>query len=221
MTLVQSFSGICQGPKRLGGNYFVTQVIFGTSWSLKLISYAPTKLDSVTFQGYFWILFLTKPLFFCLIVSVVDVNLNFLFEQHLSCLIGQYLLLPRLPPPCPEDTSNQLYRDFTRGQQAWISPGCYEHDPWLLSQEIKGKQDRKNFQDVLFPTRQLKTVVTGLNPNSKLSALQVLFFGLRSFQNSTLWLVDSYGFERAWKMILMVVVVYFYFKNKQQRRSMM
>ena len=103
-----------------------------------------TKQDSCTFQRYF---------------------LNFLFEQHLSCLIGQYLLLPCLPPPPPEDTNNQLQRDFTKGQQAWISPGCYEHDPWLLSQEIKGKQDRKNFQDVLFPTRQLKTIVTALNPN--------------------------------------------------------
>ena len=139
-----------------------------------------TKQDSCTFQGYF---------------------LNFLFEQHLSCLIGQYLLLPRLPPPRPEDTSNQHYRDFTKGQKAWISPGCYEDDPWLLSQEIIGKQDQKNFQDVLFPTGQLKTIVTALNPTSKLSALQVLFSGLRSFQNSTLWLVDCYGFERPRKII--------------------
>ena len=68
MTLVQSFSGICQGPVRLGGNYFVSQVIFGTSQALKLISYTPTKLDSVTLQGYFWI-FLQNPCFlFCFLL---------------------------------------------------------------------------------------------------------------------------------------------------------
>ena len=69
MTLVQSFSGICQGPVRLGGNYFVSQVIFGTSQALKLISYTPTKLDSVTFQGDLDF-FVTKPrvFLFCLFV---------------------------------------------------------------------------------------------------------------------------------------------------------
>ena len=105
-----------------------------------------TKQDSDIFCGYF---------------------LNFLFHEHHSCLIGQYLLLPRLPPPRPEDTSDQLYRAVTKGREVWISPGCYEHDPWLHSQEIKGKQDQKNFQDVPFPALKLETIVTALNSNQQ------------------------------------------------------
>ena len=37
------------------------------------------------------------------------------------------------PPPHPDDTSNQLYRSVTKGREAGISAGYYEHDPWLLS----------------------------------------------------------------------------------------
>ena len=95
MTLVQSFSGICQGPIRLGGNYFVTQVIFGTSQALKiLISYTHTKLDSVTFQGYFWILFFYKaPVFVCLFVFVVVV-LFYAPRLFLQEVISSFWYLP-------------------------------------------------------------------------------------------------------------------------------
>ena len=97
MTLVQSFSGICQGPVRLGGNYFVTQVIFGTSKALKLISYTPKKLDSVTFQGDLDFFFFTKPRFFlfCLFVCLF-LLLFFVSTPFIS--IGGYLLLLVSPP---------------------------------------------------------------------------------------------------------------------------
>ena len=37
--------------------------------------------------------------------------------------------------------------------------------PLVTFTGIKGKSDQKNFQDVLFPTRQLKTIVRALNPD--------------------------------------------------------